>query len=89
MINVYRMTKCVTTLGSMRYSIERFSLFSYIRVRGIRNTYKELRGGVLSFSPYKIRRAIRRLQKLDMWFYKEMMMSMINNGGRESWGKKK
>lgn len=88
-MRVYRMTRCVTTLGKTKYSIDRFGLFSYIRVRGLRNTIKEFRSGMLSFNPYKIRRAIRRLQKLDEWYMKEMIMSMIENGGRESWGKKR
>ena len=64
-MRVYRMTRCVTTLGKTWYSIDKFSLWGYIRVRGLINTYKEFRSGILSFNPYKLRKAIRRLQKLD------------------------
>ena len=64
-MKVYRMTRCVTTLGKTWYSIDKFSLFSYIRVRGLRNTYKEFRSGVLSFNPYKLRKSIEILKRLD------------------------
>ena len=83
------MTRCVTTLGKTRYSIDKFGLFGYIRVRGLRNIYKEFMKGILSFNPYKLRARIRKIQRLDMWYMENMMMGMINNGGRESWGKKK
>ena len=78
-MRVYRMTRCCTTLGKTWYSIDRFRLMEYVRERGLWNTYKELRNGVLSFNPYKLRRAIRRLQKLDEWFMKDQLLKMINN----------
>ena len=77
-MRVYRITRCGTTLGETRYCIDRFGLLEYVREVGLVKTFKQLRSGVLSFNPYKLRRAIRRLKKLDRWFYKEMMMSKLN-----------
>lgn len=78
-MRVYRITRCATTLGeTMYYNIDRFGLLGYVREVGLVKTFKQLRSGVLSFSPYKLRKSIRRLKKLDRWFYKEMMMSKLN-----------
>lgn len=79
-MRVYRITRCATTLGdTWWYSIERFGLLGYVREVGLVKTLKQLRSGVLSFNPYKLRIAIRRLKKLDRWFYKEMMMKKIEH----------
>jgi hypothetical protein len=76
---VYRITRCaIPLLDKTWYKIDRFGLFEYVREAGLIKTFKQLRSGVLSFNPYKLRKSIERLKKLDRWFYKEMMMSMLN-----------
>lgn len=77
-MRVYRITRCTTTFGETWYSIERFGLLGYVREVGFVETFKQLRSGVLSFSPYKLRKSIERLKTLDRWFYKEMMMNKLN-----------
>ena len=67
-MRVYRITRCGITLSdTWWYSIERFGLLGYVREVGLVKTFKQLRSGVLSFNPYKLRRAIRRLKTLDKY----------------------
>jgi len=77
-MRVYRITRCATTLGKMWYDIDKFGLLEYIRAKGLRNTIKELRKGVLTFDMYKAVERIKNMKQLDRWFYKEMMMSKLN-----------
>lgn len=78
-MRVYRITRCAITLSdTWWYSIERFGLFGYVREVGLVKTFKQFKSGVLSFNPYKLRKSIEKLKKLDRWFYKEMMMSKLN-----------
>lgn len=77
-MRVYRITRCATTFGDTMYSIDRFGLLEYAREAGLVKTFKQFRSGVLSFNPYKLRKSIEKLKKLDRWFYKETMMRMLN-----------
>lgn len=77
-MRVYRITRRVTTLGDTWYNIDAFRLLEYIRAKGLRNSIKELRKGILTFSMYKAVERIKNMQQLDRWFYKEMMMSKLN-----------
>jgi hypothetical protein len=77
-MRVYRVTRCATTLGKTWYDIDMFGLLEYIRAKGLRNSIKELKKGVSTFNMYKAVERIKNMQQLDMWFYKEMIMSKLN-----------
>ena len=77
-MRVYRITRCATTPGKTWYDIDTFGLLEYIRAKGLRNSIKELRKGILTFNMYKAVERIKNMQQLDRLFYKEMMMSKLN-----------
>lgn len=65
-MRVYRITRCVIPLlDKTWYKIDRFGLLGYVREVGLVKTFEQLRNGVLSFNPYKLRKSIERLKKLD------------------------
>lgn len=65
-MRVYIVTRCAITLSdTWWYSIERFGLLRYVREVGLVKTFKQFKSGLLSFNPYKLRKSIEVLKKLD------------------------
>lgn len=52
-------------LGKTWYSIERFELLRYVREVGFVDAFKQFKSGLLSFNPYKLKKSIDVLKKLD------------------------
>jgi len=58
--------RCAITLSdTWWYRIERFELLRYVRKVGLVKTFKQFKSGLLSFNPYKLRKSIEMLKKLD------------------------